>query len=63
MRLMGRARRPRMHRLPRGDEFTPHYRGAHAASRSNTGFRFYVVASRGGGGRSRPHPRIMEEFL
>jgi hypothetical protein len=28
-----------MHRLPRGDEFTPHYRGAHAASRSKTGFR------------------------
>ena len=37
--------------------FTPHYRGAHAASRGKTGFRIYVVASRGSGGRSRPHPR------
>jgi hypothetical protein len=43
--------------------FTPHYRGAHAANRSKTGFRIYVVASRGGGGRSRPHPRIMEDLL
>jgi hypothetical protein len=43
--------------------FTPHYRGAHAASRAKTGFRIYVVGSRGGGGRSRPHPRIMEDFL
>jgi hypothetical protein len=43
--------------------FTPHYRGAHAASRGKTGFRIYVVASRGGGGRSGPRPRGMEEFL
>ena len=43
--------------------FTPHYRGAHAASRARTGFRLYVVASRGGGGRSGPRPRGMEEFL
>jgi hypothetical protein len=43
--------------------FTPHYRGAHAASRARTGFRIYVVASRGGGGRSGPRPRGMEEFL
>ncbi|HXW06998.1 MAG TPA: hypothetical protein VD833_17325 [Vicinamibacterales bacterium] len=43
--------------------FTPHYRGAHAASRGKTGFRIYVVGSRGGGGRSQPHPRIMEDFL
>ena len=43
--------------------FTPHYRGAHAASRAKTGFRIYVVASRGGGGRSGPRPRGMEEFL
>jgi hypothetical protein len=35
--------------------FTPHYRGAHAASRGKTGFRIYVVASRGRGGRSGPH--------
>ncbi len=43
--------------------FTPHYRGAHAASRAKTGFRFYLVGSRGGGGRSGPRPRGMEEFL
>jgi hypothetical protein len=43
--------------------FTPHYRGAHAASRARTGFRIYVVASRGSGGRSGPRPRDMEEFL
>jgi hypothetical protein len=43
--------------------FTPHYRGAHAASRAKTGFRIYVVGSRGSGGRSAPHPRVMEEFL
>ena len=42
--------------------FTSHYRGAHAVSRTKTGFRIYVVGSRGGG-RSGPHPRIMEEFL
>jgi hypothetical protein len=43
--------------------FTPHYRGAHAASRGKTAFRIYVVGSRGSGGRSRPHPRIMEDFV
>lgn len=43
--------------------FTPHYRGAHAASREKTGFRIYVVGSRGSGGHSRAHPRIMEDFL
>jgi hypothetical protein len=43
--------------------FTPHYRGAHAASHAQTGFRIYVVGSRGNGGRSGPHPRGMEEFL
>jgi len=43
--------------------FTPHYRGAHAASRAKTGFSIYVVASRGGSGRSGPHLRGMEEFL
>jgi hypothetical protein len=43
--------------------FTEHYRGAHAASHAHTGFRIYAVGSRGGGGRSGPHPRLMEEFL
>lgn len=43
--------------------FTPHYRGAHAASRAKTGFRIYFVASRDRGGRSGPRPRGMEEFL
>ena len=43
--------------------FTEHYRGAHAASHARTGFRIYVIGSRGGGGRSGPHPRGMEEFL
>ena len=43
--------------------FTPHYRGAHAASHTQTGFRIYVVASRGKGGGSGPRPRGMEEFL
>jgi hypothetical protein len=42
--------------------FTEHYRGAHAASHAKTGFRIYVVGSRGGR-RSGPHPRGMEEFL
>jgi hypothetical protein len=31
--------------------FTEHYRGAHAASHAQTGFRIYVVGSRGGRGR------------
>jgi CheY-like chemotaxis protein len=39
------------------------HRGAHFASRAKTGFRIYVVGPRGGGGRSAPHPRVMEEFL
>jgi len=43
--------------------FTEHYRGAHAASHDQTGFRIYVIGSRGGGGRSAPHPRVVEEFL
>jgi hypothetical protein len=43
--------------------FTSHYRGAHAASHAQTGFRIYVVASRGKGGGSGPRPRGMEEFL
>ena len=41
--------------------FTPHYRGAHAASHGRTGFRVYVVGS-GGGGRAGLRPRGMEVF-
>ena len=33
------------------------------ASRGKTGFRIYVIASRGRGGRSGPHPRVMEGLL
>ena len=43
--------------------FTPHYRGAHAASRARTGFRIYVVASRGGGGRSGPRALLSVGLL
>src|SRR4029078_6517502 len=43
--------------------FTSHYRGAHAASRAKTGFRIYLVGSRGNGGASGPHPRGRERFL
>jgi hypothetical protein len=43
--------------------FTEHYRGAHAAGHAQAGFRIYAVGSRGGGGRSGPRPRGMEEFL
>jgi hypothetical protein len=42
--------------------FTPHYRGAHAASHSKAGFRVYVTGGRGGG-RSGPRVRGIEEFL
>lgn len=42
--------------------FTPHYRGAHAASHSKAGFRVYVTGGRGSG-RSAPRARGMEEFL
>ena len=42
--------------------FTPHYRGAHAASHSKAGFRVYATGGRGGG-RSAPRARGMEEFL
>jgi hypothetical protein len=42
---------------------TQHYRGAHAAGRAQAGFRLYWVHTGGGGGRSTPHPRPMEEFF
>ena len=50
-------------RLHVAEHVDAHYRGAHAASRAKTGFSIYVVASRGGSGRSGPHLRGMEEFL
>ena len=37
-----------MNRYQDVELFTEHYRGAHAASHSQTGFRIYVVGSRGG---------------
>ena len=40
---------------------TQHYRGAHAAGRARAGFRLYSVHT--GGGRSTPHPRLIEELL
>ena len=40
---------------------TQHYRGAHAAGRARSGFRLYTVHT--GGGRSTPHPRLIEELL
>jgi hypothetical protein len=50
---------------------TPHYRGAHAAAASRSGFACYHVSSArigcggraGGGGRSGPDLRIIEELL
>jgi hypothetical protein len=42
---------------------TPHYRGAHAAAKSGSGFRLYFSARSGGersGGRT---PSIIEELL
>ena len=56
--------RGRWEGTPRG------HRAVHAAlprrscrKRAKTGFRIYVVGSRGSSGRSAPHPRVMEEFL
>lgn len=42
---------------------TPHYRGAHAASKSSSGFKLYWTASTGGGQRGGHTPSIMEELL
>jgi hypothetical protein len=42
---------------------TPHYRGAHAAAKSSSGFKLYWTASSGGGRRGGRTPSIMEEFL
>jgi hypothetical protein len=42
---------------------TPHYRGAHAASKSNSGFKLYWSASTGRGRSAGQTPSIAEEFL
>jgi hypothetical protein len=43
---------------------TPHYRGAHAAAKSSSGFTLYFSARSGGGGRSSGRtPSIIEELL
>jgi hypothetical protein len=43
---------------------TPHYRGAHAAAKSGSGFTLYFSARSGGGGRSGGRtPSIIEELL
>jgi hypothetical protein len=42
---------------------TPHYRGAHAAAKSGSGFALYF-SNRGGGGRSGGRtPSVIEELL
>ena len=43
---------------------TPHYRGAHAAAKSGSGFTLYFSSRSGGGGRSGGRrPSIIEELL
>jgi hypothetical protein len=42
---------------------TRHYRGAHAASKSSSGFKLYWTASSGRSRRGGRTPSIMEEFL
>ncbi len=43
---------------------TPHYRGAHAAAKSGSGFALYFSTRSGGGGRSGGRtPSIIEELL
>jgi DNA-binding MarR family transcriptional regulator len=46
---------------------TPHYRGAYAAAKGQTGFRAYRIdtglGGRGGRSGRTPHPRIVDEFL
>jgi hypothetical protein len=43
---------------------TPHYRGAHAAAKSGSGFTLYFSARSGGGGRGGGRtPSIIEELL
>ena len=42
---------------------TPHYRGAHAAAKSGSGFRLYFSARSGGGRGGGRTPSIIEELL
>ena len=43
---------------------TPHYRGAHAAAKSGSGFTLYFSTRSGGGGRSGGRtPSVIEELL
>jgi hypothetical protein len=42
---------------------TPHYRGAHAAAKSGSGFRLYFTARSGGGRGGGRTPSIVEELL
>jgi hypothetical protein len=43
---------------------TPHYRGAHAAAKSGSGFALYFSNRGGGGGRSGGRtPSVIEELL
>jgi hypothetical protein len=42
---------------------TPHYRGAHAAAKSGSGFRLHVAARGGRGGGGGRTPSVAEELL
>jgi hypothetical protein len=42
---------------------TPHYRGAHAAAKSGSGFRLYFSARAGGGRAGGRTPSVIEELL
>ncbi len=42
---------------------TPHYRGAHAASRAASGFRCFRIGGTGRGRGGARHPRLAEELL
>jgi len=42
---------------------TPHYRGAHAASRAASGFRCFRIGGVGGGRGGSRHPRLAQELL
>jgi hypothetical protein len=42
---------------------TPHYRGAHGAAKSGSGFRLYFTAHAGRGRSGGRTPSIIEELL